>query len=141
MGHASKPNFSHSAQQAQQWVNELAADLGWPENLSHRLMRAVLQALRDWLSPEEAADFSSQLPEMIRGIYFEGWDPAKSPAVERDKRDFVLRISKALNEQPEVDIEEGIAAVFRLLDRHLSHGEIVQVKNSMRKSLRHLWPE
>ncbi|AMS42126.1 MULTISPECIES: DUF2267 domain-containing protein [Aminobacter] len=141
MGHASKPNFSHSAQQAQQWVNELAADLGWPENLSHRLMRAVLQALRDWLSPEEAADLSSQLPEMIRGIYFEGWDPAKSPAVERDKRDFVLRISKSLNEQPEVDIEEGIAAVFRLLDRHLSHGEIVQVKNSMRKSLRHLWPE
>ncbi|WAX93040.1 DUF2267 domain-containing protein [Aminobacter sp. NyZ550] len=141
MGHASKPNFSHSAQQAQQWVNELAADLGWPENLSHRLMRAVLQALRDWLSPEEAADLSSQLPEMIRGIYFEGWDPAKSPAVERDKRDFVLRISKSLNEQPEVDIEEGIAAVFRLLDRHLSHGEIIQVKNSMRKSLRHLWPE
>lgn len=141
MGHASKPNFSHSAQQAQQWVNELAADLGWPENLSHRLMRAVLQALRDWLSPEEAADLSSQLPEMIRGIYFEGWDPAKSPAVERDKRDFVLRISKSLNEQPEVDIEEGIAAVFRLLDRHLSHGEIVQVKNSMRKSLRQLWPE
>ncbi|MRX31709.1 DUF2267 domain-containing protein [Aminobacter sp. MDW-2] len=122
-------------------MNELAADLGWPENLSHRLMRAVLQALRDWLSPEEAADLSSQLPEMIRGIYFEGWDPAKSPAVERDKRDFVLRISKSLNEQPEVDIEEGIAAVFRLLDRHLSHGEIVQVKNSMRKSLRHLWPE
>lgn len=141
MGHASKPNFSHSAQQAQQWVNELAADLGWPENLSHRLMRAVLQALRDWLSPEEAADLSSQLPEMIRGIYFEGWDPAKSPAVERDKRDFVLRISKSLNEQPEVDIEEGIAAVFRLLDRHLSHGEIIQVKNSMRKSLRQLWPE
>lgn len=141
MGHASKPNFSHSAQQAQQWVNELAADLGWPENLSHHLMRAVLQALRDWLSPEEAADLSSQLPELIRGIYFEGWNPARSPAWERDKRDFVLRISKSLNEQPEIDIEEGIAAVFRLLDRHLSHGEIVQVKNSMRKSLRHLWPE
>lgn len=141
MGHASKPNFSHSAQQAQQWVNELAADLGWPENLSHRLMRSVLQALRDWLSPEEAADLSSQLPEMIRGIYFEGWNPGRSPARERDKRDFALRISKSLDDQPEIDIEEGIAAVFRLLDRHLSHGEIVQVKNSMRKSLRHLWPE
>ncbi len=141
MSHASSSSFSHAAQQAQQWANELAADLGWPEHRAHRLMKAVLPTLRDWLSPEEAADLSSQLPEVIRGIYFEGWDPAKSPAVERDKRDFVLRISKSLNEQPEVDIEEGIAAVFRLLDRHLSHGEIVQVKNSMRKSLRHLWPE
>lgn len=141
MGHASRPNFSHSAQQAQHWVNELAADLGWPENLAHRLMRAVLQALRDWLTPEEAADLSSQLPELIRGIYFEGWDPARSPVGERDKLDFILRISKSLDGQEEIDIEEGIAAVFRLLDRHLSHGEIVQVRNSMRKSLRRLWPE
>lgn len=141
MGHASEPNFSHSAQQAQRWVNELAADLDCPVNFAHRLMRAVLQALRDWLSPEEAADLSSQLPEMIRGIYFEGWDPARSPAWERDKRDLVLRISKSLDDQPEFDIEEGIAAVFRLLDRHLSYGDIVQIKNSMRKALRRLWPE
>lgn len=141
MGHASRPDFVHSAQQAQQWVNELAADLGWPENLAHRLMRAVLQALRDWLSPEEAADLSSQLPEMIRGIYFEGWDPSKSPVWERDKSDFILRVSKSLEGQLNIDIEQGISAVFSLLDRHLSHGEIVQVRNSMRKSLRRLWPE
>jgi uncharacterized protein (DUF2267 family) len=30
--------------------------------------------------------------------------------------------------------------VFKLLDRHISHGEIVQVRNSMKKSLRKLWP-
>jgi uncharacterized protein (DUF2267 family) len=33
-----------------------------------------------------------------------------------------------------------VRAVFRLLDRHISHGEIAQVRNSMRKPLRDLWP-
>jgi len=59
--------FSHAAQQAQQWVNELAAELGWNERRAHHLLKAVLTALRDWLSPEEAADLSAQLPTFDQG--------------------------------------------------------------------------
>jgi hypothetical protein len=29
-------NFSHAAQQAQQWVNELAEDLDWQEERAYR---------------------------------------------------------------------------------------------------------
>lgn len=141
MSHASSPNFAHAAQQAQQWVNELAEDLGWPEHHAYRLMKSVLQTLRDWLTPEETADLSAQLPTLIRGIYFEGWHPDRTPNLERQRTAFEVMVADRFGYQVEADIAEGVRAVFRLLDRHLSQGELVQVQNSMRKSLRKLWPD
>jgi len=133
-------NFSHAAQQAEQWVNELAEDLGWTERRAYRLLRSVLHALRDWLSMEEMTDLSAQLPVLIRGIYFEGWKPADTPVWERTKDDFVTRIENDFADDLLNDTDAAIAAVFRLLDRHISAGEIAQVRNSMKKSLRQLWP-
>ncbi|MDX8482873.1 DUF2267 domain-containing protein [Mesorhizobium sp. VK24D] len=132
--------IAHAAEQAQQWVNELAKDLDWNEQSAFRLLKSVLHALRDWLSPEEMADLSAQLPTLIRGIYFEGWNPGE-PAWEHKKRDFVICVRNSFGYEPEIDIDKAIAAVFKLLDRHISHGEIAQVRNSMKKSLRQLWPQ
>jgi uncharacterized protein (DUF2267 family) len=132
--------FSHAAQQAQQWVNELADDLDWNERRAHHLLRTVLHAVRDWLSLEEMTDFAAQLPVLLRGIYFEGWKPAETPVWERKKDDFIERIQHAFSDDLLNDPEAAVTAVFRLFDRHISHGEIVQVRNSMKKSLRELWP-
>lgn len=132
-------NFTQAAQQAEQWVNELAEELNWNERRAYHLLRCVLHALRDWLSPEEMADLSAQLPVLIRGIYFEGWKPHDSP-VRKRKKDFIERVQEAFSDDLLNDPDAAVAAVFRLLDRHVSHGEIVQVRNSMKKSLRELWP-
>jgi uncharacterized protein (DUF2267 family) len=133
-------NFNHAAQQAQQWVGELADELMWNENRAYHLLRCVLHALRDWLSQEEMLDLSAQLPVLIRGIYFEGWKPLDTPVWNRTKQDFLDRVQAAFPDDLPTDPELAVAAVFRLLDRHISHGEIVQVRNSMKKSLRELWP-
>lgn len=140
MSRTSIPSFTQAAQQAQQWVNELAADLNWNERHAYGLLRAVLHTMRDWLSLEEAADLSAQLPLLLRGVYFEGWNPSISPVSKRSKHDFILSLTKRLGHDADVEIDKAITAVFGLLDRHISHGEIVQVRNSMKKSLRQLWP-
>lgn len=139
MSHTSFADFSHAAQQAQQWVNELARDLCWSEPSACRLLKSVLHTVRDWLSQAEMADLSAQLPVLIRGIYFEGWNPSV-PACGRKKRDFVLSVRDRFGHDDDVDFEAAINAVFKLLDRHISHGGIVQVGNSMKKSLRKSWP-
>ncbi|TIO54811.1 MAG: DUF2267 domain-containing protein, partial [Mesorhizobium sp.] len=95
--------IAHAAEQAQQWVNELAKDLDWNEQSAFRLLKSVLHTLRDWLSPEEMADLSAQLPTLVRGIYFEGWSPAK-PASGRTKRDFVISVRNGFGYEAEVDI-------------------------------------
>lgn len=140
MAHTGISSFAQAAQQAQQWVNELAGDLGWEERRAYRLLRCVLHALRDWLTPEEMSDLSSQLPVLVRGIYFEGWQPLQVLVRDRKKDDFITRIEKDFTDDPLDDPDAAIAAVFRLLDRHISQGEIVQVRQSMRKPLRQLWP-
>ncbi|TGQ73336.1 DUF2267 domain-containing protein [Mesorhizobium sp. M00.F.Ca.ET.186.01.1.1] len=139
VSHTSFGDFGHAAQQAQQWVKELARDLCWSEPSACRLLRSVLHTLRDWLSEAEMADFSAQLPVLVRGMYFEGWAPS-TPAHDRKKRDFVLSVQRSFGYDQEIDFDVAINAVFRLLDRHISHGEIVQVRNSMKTSLRNLWP-
>lgn len=141
MGGTSIANFTQAAQQAQQWVNELADDLDWDERRAYHLLRCVLQALRDWLPQEEMVDLSAQLPSLIRGIYFEGWKPRETPVWDRKKAEFIGRVQDAFRDDLLNDPDAAVAAVFRLLDRHISHGEIVQVRNSMKKSLRELWPK
>jgi uncharacterized protein (DUF2267 family) len=136
----SVPAFSHAAQQAQQWVNELAEQLGWSDRRAYHLLRVVLTTLRDWLSPEEAADLSAQLPTLIRGVYFEGWDPSNAPVAERKKDDFIARVRRDFGYEINADFDIAVKAAFGLIDRHISQGESVQVRSSMKKSLRHLWP-
>ena len=135
------PGFTSAANQAQQWVNELAADLGWDERRSYRLLRSFLHTLRDWLSPGEMADLSAQLPLLVRGIFFEGWQPGKSPAADRSKDNFVSRVWTDLAREESLgDPDHAITMVFRLLERHLDAGELKQVRSTMKKGLRQLWP-
>jgi len=85
-------------------------------------------------------DLSAQLPALIRGIYFEGWKPVETPVWNRKKDDFIARIQEAFSDDLLNDPEEAVAAVFRLLGRHVSHGEIEDIRHSMKKPLRELWP-
>jgi uncharacterized protein (DUF2267 family) len=136
------PAFSHAAQQAQQWVNELSEDLNWNDKgRAYRLFKSVLHAVRDWISAEEAADLSAQLPLLIRGVFFEGWDPMKAPAVHRKRADFIARVESDFVNDPLVSPAEDVGKVLALLDRKLPGGEIEQVRQSMPKSMRALWTD
>ena len=139
MGRTSIATFTQAAQQAQEWVNELADDLEWTDRRAYRLLRNVLHALRDWLPQEEMADLAAQLPALVRGIYFEGWKPSETPVWNRKKEDFIARIQEAFSDDLLNDPDEAVAAVFSLLDRHVSYGEIEDIRHSLKKPLRELW--
>lgn len=133
-------NFSQAAQQAQHWVNEVAGEMNWDVPRAYRLLRAVLHALRDWLPKEEMSDLAAQLPVLVRGVFFEGWKPLDSLGDDRRKADFIVAVRREFGFEEEIDFDRAIGAVFHLLERHISAGEIEQVRNSMRKALRQLWP-
>jgi len=114
--HTRVPMLFEAAQDAQHWVNQVADLLsGTERHLAYRLLRAVLQTLRDTLSPEESADLAAQLPLLIRGIYFEGWKPSETPVWNRKKEDFIARIQEAFSDDLLNDPDEAVAAVFSLL--------------------------
>jgi len=132
--------LDHAPQVVAEWLNELCEDLGWSEKpRAHLLLRETLHAVRDLLGPDEAADLAAQLPILIRGIFFEGWVPSKTPVAARSKAALMERVGAHFAKQPLEDPERAVAAVFDLLRRHVSFGEFEQVRNAMRKSVRELW--
>lgn len=132
--------IDHSPQVVAEWLNLLQLDLGWPDrNRAYMLLRETLHAIRDFLTVDEAADLSAQLPLLIRGIYFEGWVPAKTPVHPRSVDDFLNRVMQPFADDPLIEPDVAVAAVFAVLRRQISRGEYDQVAWAMRQPLRDLW--
>jgi uncharacterized protein (DUF2267 family) len=77
------------------WINEVAAELdGGDRHEAYRVLRAFLHTLRDRLPVEQAALLAAQLPLLIRGIFYEGWQPRRTPLHYRDPVEFVERVRR-----------------------------------------------
>ena len=123
-----------------EWINLLCDNLEWDEKgRAYLLLSETLHAIRDYLTIDEAADLAAQLPLIMRGIYYTGWKPSRSPSHPRGKADFLRRVSDRFQKTPLEDPEAAVVAVFDLLRRKVSMGEIMHVSNAMRGPLQELW--
>jgi uncharacterized protein (DUF2267 family) len=134
--------IDQTVQQAHIWINDVESRLGWDSKpRAYRLLRAVLHALRDHLQVNEAADLGAQLPILIRGLYYEQWQPAKTPLNERDVQSFLDRIDASFTSDPIDDTAKAASSVLALLSEKVSAGEIGDVRSVLPKAIRALWPE
>ena len=134
--------FDTSLQKTQIWLNDLMSELDWEDqpHKAYLALRTVLHALRDRLTLEETVQLGAQLPMLVRGFYYEGWTLKGKPVKERHLDEFLDHVTKAFKNDPNVNAEKIVRAVFRVLTRHTSPGEIEDVKHTMPKPLRELWP-
>ena len=133
--------FDSTVQTTHVWLNELRGLLGWEEpHRAYLALRAVLHALRDRLSVDEAAALGAQLPMLVRGFYYEGWHPHGKPVKERHKEEFLPHVAEAFGDEPPAEVERVTRAVFRVLAQHISAGEIDSVQKCLPVELRSLWP-
>jgi uncharacterized protein (DUF2267 family) len=132
--------FAKTLEKTGRWLEELAQDL---ENASpHRaysVLRAVLHALRDRLTVDEAVTLGAQLPMLVRGFYYEGWQPAGRPTKYRHKEEFLERVGEFYRGLEEAQREPAVRAVFRLLANHVTGGELHHVRDQLPAELRSLW--
>jgi uncharacterized protein (DUF2267 family) len=120
--------FERVNQQAMLWVKDMMTELHTdnPQRALHA-MRAGLQALRDRLSVEEAAQLSAQLPLLVRGMFFEGWDPTGKPLRIRHRAEFLALIRQKFAPREDVAADDIIVALFRVMSRHVAQGEITDL--------------
>ncbi len=141
MSVAYRQTIDHSIQITNEWIKQIDEMVSWDDsNRSYRLLRVTLQTIRDMLGVDEAAQLAAQLPLFIRGVYYEGWDPSKTPVHLRDKADFIARVSEAFTGDQFDDPEEAVSIIFSFLNTRISAGEINDVRQSLRKDLRDIWP-
>jgi uncharacterized protein (DUF2267 family) len=111
------------------WLQELMRELNWTDRRkSYLALRYVLHGLRDHLSVENAARFGNELPMLIRGFYFENWVPNRNPLPWEPHKNLLAP-----------DVELIVRAVFRLLERKATEGEVTSLQDVLPPKLQVLW--
>lgn len=107
MSNTGLDTFDKSVQQTNQILKDLELQLGWENRRDQTfdLLRISLQALRDRLPVNPAVHLGSELPMLMRGLYYEGWDPDKVP-VKINKESFLENIRREFKYNSELNIEK-----------------------------------
>jgi len=129
--------IDRSVEKTHVWLNDLASELGTEDRQhAYRVLRAFLHALRDHLSVDEAAALGAQLPIFVRGVFYEGWDPSRTPDRTRDLDSFLQRIAREARLAGETEASLAASAANRVLSRHVSPGEAASVLHVLPEHLR-----
>jgi uncharacterized protein (DUF2267 family) len=132
--------FDTTTQKTNVWLKDLMQELGWDDrHKAYRALRSTLHALRDRLTIEEVAQLSAQFPMLVRGFYYEGWDPTGKPVRARHADDFFAQIEREFTPDDAVDPEVVARAVFAVLSHRVTEGEINDVKQVLPSEIRNLW--
>ena len=134
--------LEHTVQLTHIWINDLDARLGWNNKArAYRLLKSVLHTLRDTLQVNEAVDLGAQLPGLLRGAYYEQWRPAATPVKHRTVDDFLAVVNESFKRDPLPNTAQAVMAVFQLLTKKITEGEIDDMRHSLPEAIRNFWPE
>jgi uncharacterized protein (DUF2267 family) len=132
--------FDRTVHKTNVWLKDLMQLLGCAERQqAYVALRATLHALRDRLTVAETAQFAAQLPMLIRGFFYDSWDPNGKPLKERHREQFLAHIDRELKPYP-TDPEQVARAVFQVLVNRITKGEIKDVEQVLPHEIRDLWP-
>jgi uncharacterized protein (DUF2267 family) len=132
--------FDKTLQATNIWLDEIMARIGPDRQIAWKVLSTVLHKLRDRLQPDLAAHLGAQLPLLVRGVYYDLYEPSKQPTDVKTADEFVAEVAKWLADARPVDPKEATAAVFAVLNRHVSGGQIENVRQALPESIRSLWP-
>jgi len=129
--------IARNVQKAKEWLRDLSQELGTDdEQEAWRVLRAYLQLLRDRLTIDEAAQLAAQLPHLMRGVFYEGFDPGHQPERIRDRETFLSRLAERAQLDDVAAAERAAIAATRVLRRHITEGEFADVMAQLPAEIR-----
>jgi uncharacterized protein (DUF2267 family) len=133
--------FDKTVQESNLWLKDIMERLSTDDrHRAYSTLRAVLHSLRDRIGPESAAHLGAQLPMLLRGVFYEGWDPTGKPTKDRHAVAFLTHVGRELPRSDTIEIEEGVRAVLDVLSKHIDRGEAVKIAAMFPLELRKFWP-
>jgi uncharacterized protein (DUF2267 family) len=127
MSLSSADGIERSVHKTNEWLVQLQRELPWADREeAWRVLRAYLQLLRDQLTVDEAAQLAAQLPLVVRGAFYEAFDPSDQPGKLRDREQFIA----AFAERAQLDTgraAQAVEAATRVLRSHVTEGEFDDV--------------
>jgi uncharacterized protein (DUF2267 family) len=108
--------------------------------VAKRATAAVFHALRDRLTPREAAQLKAQLPRDLKAVWEEGERADRGP-LKLSREQFLQRVKAEAQTGSVRDARWMTLAVFAALKEQLSPGEAEDVFAQLPQSLKELWAE
>nr|BFE57514.1 hypothetical protein GCM10020063_020400 [Dactylosporangium thailandense] len=127
--------YNHALHTANIWLAGVsdALDTG-DRRFAQRALRAWLHTVRDRLPAEAAVKFGAQLPELLRGVYYDGWDVCHVPVkygVERYVERFAAQAGV-----PSTQVPALASAITRAVAEHMTPEQVSKILGELPADLR-----
>jgi|SRR6056297_186684 len=145
--HELKNNFSKYTEEANNYINQLAADLDHPEEQNRTLLawRAVMHTVRDRIQISESFDLISSLPMILKGMYTLGWKYHEKPPLDYTTiEEMKVQVKARQNQYGESEFDwnkgtdEIISIVLDSLNRYLTEDHIKHIQSQLPEEVKPL---
>ncbi|MGN6795664.1 MAG: DUF2267 domain-containing protein [Streptosporangiaceae bacterium] len=130
-------SLDRSIDKTNAWLADVAANFGTEDRrLAYRVTRSWLHTLRDRLPVPIAAHIAAQLPELLRGVFYEGWNPSKVP-IKYGKDEYIARFAKDAQIH-HTEVPRAGRLVTSAFGKHLSAGAMNEAFGALPADIRRL---
>lgn len=130
--------FGPSVRESHDWIADAMRETGLDQRNATQVLRAVLHAIRDEVTVRQSGHLAAEMPTLIRGLYFEGWEPGRPPPTNHSLERFIERVRSQLSGY-DGDIVQVVRGVFRVLERRMPV-PAAKIKQALPRELRTWWP-
>lgn len=129
--------LDHAMHTAHTWIKDVAREFDTEDQeFAYRVLRAWLHTLRDRLTVEASAHFAAQLPDLIRGIFYAGWNPSAVPE-KYDAEGYAARFAREAIIAPD-DVGKAAAATTAAVLHHLPTAQMDKALDQLPREIRTL---
>lgn len=122
------PTLEHAIHVTNEWLRDVASVLQTDDrHEAYRALRSTMHVLRDRLPVDENAKLAAQLPDVLRGVYYEGWHPSRTPARFRTYDELLERVAREGAYHGHTEASYALTAALAIMRRRISAGEMAGV--------------
>jgi uncharacterized protein (DUF2267 family) len=130
-------SLDRSIHKTNAWLADVADSFGTDDRrFAYRVTRAWFHTLRDRLGVDTSAHLAAQLPELLRGVFYDGWDPKRMPA-KYGRAEYVSRFARDAGVH-DTDVPKAAGIVTSVLLHHVSSGAVGQAMAQLPRDIREL---
>lgn len=132
--------FDRTLQTTHIWLGEIMEAAHTDRHVAWHALGTVLRTLRDRIPIELAAHLGSELPLLVRGVYYDQWRPGAPQKTFRTAEQFLEHVAEGLASTRPLDPRKATHVVLAVLSRHLAAGQVEKARHALPDEIRALWP-
>jgi uncharacterized protein (DUF2267 family) len=124
--------FEKLTQTANPWVESMMAELRVTDPYKAvRALGAGLATLRELMTPREMARFVGLLPVVVRGLFFEGWEPQVKPREIHHRSQLLALLGQKYAPHADLPTDLLLTAFLAVLNQRLRPEEMAEIARKL----------